>query len=325
MKVNIFVLFCIFSLICSAQKKVNSFKDALQPVKPESVFKMPGYYLWDPSVIEVGGKYHLFASRWPEEKGSEGWYESEIIRATSDSLFGPYTFQEVVMSAKEHPWATRGCHNPKIVKLKDKFLLYYLGIPAWQTGFAYADEITGPWKIVDKPTIPTNNPALIVNPDNSVYAVGKRVIAEQGIKHHTKIMEAFMAENVDGPYVQLGEAENRLPNGCELEDPTIWKARGQYHVICIDWQGKATGVWKGLVHYSSSDGINYVLNTKEPIWNRNEPIIFSDGSSMKTSRVERPQVYLNEKNQVTALLVGVEPSPKENWIIIIRPVKGYEP
>lgn len=327
MKLNVlfFHLLYFLSVVCSAQNHIKSFRDALQAVKPESIFRMPGYYLWDPSVIEVDGKYHLFASRWPEDKGGEGWYESEIIRATSDSLFGPYTFQEVVMTPKGHPWATRGCHNPKIMKLKDKFLLYYLGIPVWQTGFAYSDKITGPWKILPKPTIPTNNPSVVINSDNSVYAVGKRLLAVPGAKHYTKIMQAFEAKNIDGPYTLVNDTTNRLPNNYELEDPTIWRAKDSYHIICMDWQGKATGVWKGLVHYSSVDGINYILNSKTPLWNRDEILYFTDGNSMKLSKVERPQVFLNKDSQVIALLVAAEPYPKGSSFIIIRPVDKYEP
>ena len=27
-------------------------------------FQMDGYYVWDCSVIQSGGKYHMFSSRW---------------------------------------------------------------------------------------------------------------------------------------------------------------------------------------------------------------------------------------------------------------------
>ncbi|MCX6269614.1 MAG: hypothetical protein NTU44_00050 [Bacteroidetes bacterium] len=32
----------------------NPFKKALHPVPETAIFKMEGYYLWDPSVIKVG-------------------------------------------------------------------------------------------------------------------------------------------------------------------------------------------------------------------------------------------------------------------------------
>jgi hypothetical protein len=61
---------------------------------------MEGYYLWDPSVIKVGDTYHLFCSRWPKDTEMKGWMKSHVIRAASKSLFGPYQFQEVVLSFK---------------------------------------------------------------------------------------------------------------------------------------------------------------------------------------------------------------------------------
>lgn len=72
-----------------------------------------------------------------------------------------------------HPWATQGVHNPKITRAGNKYLLYHLGIPQWKTGFAFADSIQGPWTPVPNPVISTNNPALLVRPDGSAYAVGK--------------------------------------------------------------------------------------------------------------------------------------------------------
>ena len=302
----------------------NDFREALKPVPETAVFKMDGYYLWDPSVIEVNGIYHLFASRWPESEGSNGWVKSEIIRATSNSLFGPYKFQEVVLKPSNHPWATKGCHNPKIMKSGNRFLLYYLGIPVWKTGFAFANAITGPWTIVDHPVIPTNNPAICQKPDGKAYAVGK-ILKKDATKKVSKFMEAYESKTIDGPYTLAGDTLNRLPGDCQLEDPTIWWANNQYNVVCTDWESKATGIWKALVYYVSKDGINYQLYSQLPLWNRSEPIPLSNGSELKVSRVERPQVYVDNKGSVKALLVSVEPKEKGSSFIIIRPVADFYP
>ena len=305
--------------------KNADFRSALKAVPKDAIFKMEGYYLWDPSVIEVNGVYHLFASRWPESTGGDGWLKSEIIRATSKSLFGPYTFKEVVMSSANHPWATKGCHNPKITKAGNRFLLYYLGIPAWKTGFAFANSIEGPWTIKPQPSIPTNNPALVVKPNGNVYTVGKYLFKQEGAKEITKYMQAFTADNIDAPFTLLKDSADRLPGNCELEDPTIWISKGKYQVICTDWQSKATGVWKALVHYSSEDGVNYTLNTPKPLWARNEPVPMEDGSILNLTKVERPQVYTDKNNAVKALLVAVEPKPKGAAFIVIRPVNNFIP
>jgi len=210
--------------------KSNPLKEALQPVPASGIFKMDGYYLWDPSVIKVGETYHLFTSRWPASAGMAGWQKSEIIRSTSASLFGPYQFQEVVLSPSYHPWAKAGTHNPKIMKVGNKYLLYHLGIPQWKTGFALADSIEGPFIPLPQPVISINNPALLVRPDGSAYAVGKFKPTVQGdVKYY---MRALAATNYMGPYQVVKDEFSRLPHGFELEDPTIWWANQQYNVIC---------------------------------------------------------------------------------------------
>ena len=151
----------------------NPLRDALLPVPQSAIFKMDGFYLWDPSVIKVGDSYHLFMSRWPASNGMSGWKKSEVIRAVSKSLFGPYVFAGVVLDPAHHPWAKEGIHNPKVMRVGNRFLLHYLGIPRWQTGFAFADKIAGPWTVVDKAVIPTINASLLLKPDGKVYAVGK--------------------------------------------------------------------------------------------------------------------------------------------------------
>jgi len=304
----------------------NDFREALLPVPQNAIFKMEGYYLWDPSVIKVKNTYHLFMSRWPmSDVFMKGWQKSQIIRATSKSLFGPYTFAEVVLDPSTHPWATDAVHNPKIIKVGKKFLLYYLGIPAWQTGFAIADKIEGPWQIIDKPVIPTNNPALMVKPDGKLYAVGKFKTKLKPDGTRDAFMQAFTADSLLGPYNLVGGKTSRLPYDFELEDPTIWWANNQINVLCTDWDAKATGVFKAMVFYTSKDGINYKLYSNIPVWTRNESFPLAEGGTSKPYKIERPQVYVNEKGGVEALLVAIEPTSKTESYIVIRPVKNFKP
>ncbi len=306
----------------------NPLRQALEPLDPASIFKMEGYGLWDPSVIKVGDTYHLFCSRWPLAKG---WFYSEVIRATSKSLFGPYEFQEVVLSAATHPWATQGTHNPKIMKVGDRYLLYHLGIPKFQTGFAYADNIEGPWEVMDKPVIQTNNPAIVVHEDGSAYAIGKFTRINDNARDglYDACMRAFTAPSVNGPYTVVKDMGNRLPNEFEYEDPSVCWANNKYHVICTDWEGKVTGVQKSLIYYTSKDGVEYELYSQIPIWNQADAIPMTDGTETYISQIERPEVYINEDGEFEALLVGVISRPedfgkvKDNHIMI-RKVKGFE-
>lgn len=330
--IAIFVL-ALFVISCGSTNKIKEpsdnssrLKQALQPLPNKAIFKMEGFYVWDPSVIKVEDTYHLFVSRWPEETRMIGWKKSHIIRATSDSLFGPYTFAEVVFEPKDHPWATEGLHNPKIMKAGDRFLLYHLGIPQWETGFLFADNIEGPWTPVDYPVVQTNNPSITFMPDNSIYAVGKFKPKTTIDGQWDAYMHAFGADNIMGPYTLIGDEGNRLPNQYELEDPTVWWANNQYNVICTDWEAKATGIEKSLIYYTSKDGINYELESNFPFWSQNDKIPLVDGDSMQVDGVERPQVYLDENGAMQALLVSVYPWQRsEPTFIMIRPVDNFKP
>lgn len=295
---------------------------ALRPVPETAVFKMDGWYLWDPSVIKVGDTWHLFASRWPASEKMKGWFRSHVIRATSKSLFGPYQFQEVVLHPSNHPWAKQAIHNPKVAKVGNRYLIYHLGIPVWQTGFAWADSITGPWQPVAKPVLATNNPSILVRPDGSAYAVGKFKPGKTRDGEWDACMQAFEAPSIEGPYRLLGGPGNRLPGNFELEDPVVWMDGGRYQVLCTDWESKVTGIRKALVHYSSEDGVKYDLVSQVPVWSQTEPVPLAHGGSIAVAGIERPQVVLDEHGKVAALLVSAYPEVKESspTFLMIRPM-----
>jgi len=297
---------------------------ALRPVPETAIFKMDGWYLWDPSVIKVGDTWHLFASRWPASEKMKGWFHSHVIRATSKSLFGPYQFQEVVLHPSKHPWAKQAVHNPKVMKSGNRFLIYHLGIPVWQTGFAWADSIKGPWQPVDKPVLTTNNQSIFERADGTAYAVGKFKPKPTRDGEWDACMQAFEAPSIHGPYRLLGGPGNRLPGNFELEDPCVWMDHGSYQVLCTDWESKATGIRKALVHYTSDDGVKYDLVSQIPVWSQNDPLPLAGGKSMRVAGIERPQVALDEAGKVIALLVSAYPEIKESepTFIIIRPVGG---
>ena len=306
----------------------NPLRNALRPLPETAIFKMDGYYLWDPSLIKVGDTYHLFASRWPvAAEGMKGWLKSHVIRATAKSLFGPYEFKEVVLSPEKHPWATQAVHNPKIMKTGNKYLLYHLGIPQWKTGFAYADSIEGPWTPVPHPVLSTNNPAIIERADGSAYAVGKFKPNKPKDGQWDAYMNAFAADTINGPYRLLGGPTNRLPHNFELEDPTLWWASNRYNVICTDWEAKVTGVQKAVVYYTSRNGVDYELYSRIPVWSQADPMPLENGRSMKISGIERPQVFLDENGAVIALLAAIYPADrkKDPTFIVIRPVERFIP
>lgn len=298
----------------------QTIKEYLKPAVKNGGFKMQGYILWCPTVIKVGNTYHLFASRWPEQYGLGGWTKySEIVRATSNNVYGPYTFQEVVLQKREGYWDNDRAHNPKIVRVGDTFVLYYIS-SANETGYAYSRSITGPWTRVDNLPMPFSNPAPLVKEDGSIYVFGRRSVND------IRIAQGYTAPAFDASYTLLKEGQNLLPGMNQLEDPTIWWASGQYNVILSDFRGDATGVNKNGAQYYSTDGLNYHLVSPEPVYTKT--VSYDDGSSITFRRRERPFAYINVKGAVTAFftscLVEKENGKEQAWIEV-QPVDCYVP
>ena len=306
------VLLVCFSGLLPAQ----TLKDALQPAVKKGGFKMEGYILWCPSVIKVGNTYHMFASRWPEQYGLAGWTKySEIVRATSDNLYGPYTFQEVVLQKREGYWDNDRAHNPKIVKASNTFVLYYIS-SANETGYAYSSSVTGPWTRIDSVAMPFSNPAPLVQKDGSLYVFGRKSV------NNIRIAQAYTAPAFNAKYALLNEGKNLLPGMNQLEDPTIWWASNQYNVILSDFGGEATGVKKNGAQYYSTDGIHYQLVSNESIYTKT--VNYDDGTTYTFRRRERPFVYTNEKGAVTAFFTACLTDKEQSWIEV-QPVNNYVP
>lgn len=52
---------------------------------------MKQWCYWDGQIIKgPDGKYHMFASRWDQAKGHNGWWTSSAVHAVSDKVTGPY-------------------------------------------------------------------------------------------------------------------------------------------------------------------------------------------------------------------------------------------
>ncbi|WP_125185364.1 glycoside hydrolase family protein [Botryobacter ruber] len=294
----------------------QTIKDYLKPAMKNAGFSMEGYILWCPTVIKVGDTYHMFASRWPEQYGLAGWTTySEIVRATADNIYGPYTFQEVVLQKRSGFWDNERAHNPKIVKSGDTYVLYYIST-ANETGYAYSRSITGPWTRSDKIAMPFSNPAPLVKADGSIYVFGRKAVND------IRISQGYTAPAYNGAYSILNSGNNLFPGKNQLEDPTIWWAANQYNVICSDFRGDVTGVNKDGVQYYSTDGVTFLPVSSESIYSKT--VTYDDNTTEKFSRRERPFVYENEKGQITAFFTACLPE-KGPARIVVQPVANYVP
>jgi hypothetical protein len=297
--------------------EARSLSESLQPAAKQAAFEMDGYILWCSSVIKVGDTYHMFASRWPGKYGMGGWTKySECVRATSKELTGPYTFQEVVLQKRPDNWDNTRVHNVKIVRASGKFVLYYIDT-ANETGYAYSNSVTGPWTRIDAPVMKVSNPAILVRPDQSIYVFG-RFKDENSVNRGI----AFTAPEFTGKYSVVENGANLLPNGGELEDPTIWSAHDQINILVNDWKGHATGMSKGGAQYFSKDGVHYELMSSTPMFTKTVP--YTDGTSETFMRRERPFIYVNEKNEAVALFSACL-RDEHTAVVVAQPIDRYVP
>lgn len=147
-----------------------------------------------------------------------GWlFRSEIVRATSISAQGPYTFEEVVFENRNPAYFDgRMTHNPTIRKVDNTYLLFYIGNTFWRylpdaspilqgenpdwfhdpwtrevstsmrIGLATSQSLEGPWKRPDYPLMqprPGNwDNGTLVNPAPCVLEDGSIYLAYASAK-----------------------------------------------------------------------------------------------------------------------------------------------
>ena len=265
---------------------------------------MHGYFVWDGSVIKVGNHYDMFASRWPTATTFPDGYRqhSEIVRAEAYRPEGPYLFKEVVIGGRAAgEWDSSSAHNPAIYKVGGTFVLFYIGSDIGsryrQIGIATAPSVAGPWTRRDKPldlglNVDANNPAAWIEPDGRVKLVWRT--------EDLRVLEST-AKSFEGPYTLVND--NLWPQA-KLEDFFIYKQGGAYHLIAEDNAGNLTGhdrKWGGSL--ISDDGMTRWRRAPEPVA-YNDTIHWTDGTDLKTTRRERPWLFI-ENGDITYLFNAV--------------------
>jgi hypothetical protein len=240
----------------------------VQPVPLDARFSQPGYLVWCGAPVRGNdGRYHLFYSRWPVEKGFHpGWaIYSEIAYAVSDKPLGPYQFVNVALPARgtnaatgQEFWDADVTHNPNIVLRDGKYLLYYVGnhgdgnYPTHRNhqriGVAIADKPEGPWRRFDQPIIDVStdatgfdslcvaNPAAAVRPDGGLIVIYKAVAIVPGKVMGGNVRYGVaVADKPEGPYVKQpgrvfeAEGAEAKKHWMLAEDPYIWFSRNYGH------------------------------------------------------------------------------------------------
>jgi len=334
----------------------NSFLQ-LSEVPIDSGFRMEGYWVWCGSVVKDPARgYHMYAARWSKEYPMfEGYiYVSEIVRAYSATLAGPYEFAEKVLpSGNVESWCGRMAHNPTVLKYREKYLLYFIGstydfpVPTAgdaatlksekekvynkiRIGMAVADHPAGPWTVMEDPVLMpregkwddaiVTNPAPCVHPDGRIFLY-YRSNTPQGLR-----LGVAASQSPQGPYQRL--QDNPILEGFHVEDPFVWHNGDEFKMLAKDISGDITDGEKNCgAYFVSDDGVNWRCGTPRKGYSRTQ--MFEDGATVTLGCVERPQLFIDENGTPKCFFAAAADGPGHftkalnTWNMAI-PVMGVE-
>ena len=255
------------------------------------------YCYWDGQILQgPDGRYHLFASRWDESKGHNGWMGSVAVHAVSDNLLGPYLDRGLCWPDDE---GGKG-HNVTALKLPDG--RYAIIISETRPGTVYVSKsLDGPWEklgpIVTQGETRARAPnySVMVRPDGDFMIVpraGQILLSKSGIL---------------GPYVAQGPSIYPEIAGLEqrnLEDPVVWFSGGLYHIVVNSWSQRKA------FHLTSPDGITGWTLRGLAYDPTRDFVRYTDGTVNRWDKLERPGVVLAD-GHVVAVTLAVLDVPKE--------------
>lgn len=320
----------------------NPFEGKLLPAPRGGGFRMDDYYIWCGSVVRSheDGKYYMFASRWPKSLGF-GWnwlFHSEVVRAVSDTPYGPFTYDGTVLPQRGAQYFDgKNTHNPMIRYWNGTYYLYYMGCTyygeppkegdphtgafaeeVWnrkRIGLATSKSVKGPFVRRDDPILLprdcshwdctiTTNPAVAILPDGTTYMLYK---SRSYVGAKLQIGVA-VAPSPESPFTRL--SENPIfandDSGFSVEDPYLWYADGYFHLIIKDnfhnGSTGVTGVWGSGFYARSRDCLNWELPEKPLVYSRK--IKFDDGTEKDMPNAERPFVLFDETGNPVCLYLA---------------------
>ena len=273
---------------------------------------MKQYCYWDGQIIKApDGKYHMFASRWDQARGHNGWFGSVAVHAVSDSLLGPYVDKGLCWPDDR---GGRG-HNVTALTLPDG--RYAIVISETRPCEVYvSNSLDGPWEhlgtitVDGEPRWHGSNVAIMVRPDGKFEFTqrdGRVFISDKGIL---------------GPYQSQGPSifPKGIPN---LEDPCIWFSDELYHILVNSWSTRKS------YHLTSADGIRDWINRGVAYDPREDIVRYSDGTVNHWNKLERPGVYLENGHVVAVTLAAIDVekdqdkgSDKHGSKVIVIPFDG---
>lgn len=308
-------------------------------------FTMDDYWVWGSSVIKgEDSLYHMYVSRWPKFLPFHpGWMvASEIVHAVSEMAEGPYRFSDVALPPRgAEYWDGRSTHNPRIVKHKDLYVLFYMGSthpfdevtnPDTLTlsspyctvarsnkriGVATSKSPYGPWERRDDPVLDTrpgtfysfltSNPAPWIEEDGTTTLIFKSRQYKEGFPYQSSMsIGVAKASSFEGPYEVHPEPIFGMDKMGEIEDPFIWKDDQGFHLIAKDQRGMLTGERHDGVLAHSTDAITWIPDTAPHAYSR--LIRWSDGQEIRMGQLERASILIQD-GELTHLFFATMDGP----------------
>lgn len=253
---------------------------------------MKQWCYWDGQIIKgPDGRYHLFASRWDQAKGHDGWFDSKAVHAVSDTVTGPYTDKGLCWP---HDQEGKG-HNVTALVLPDG--RYAVVVSETRPGDVFvSNSLDGPWKRMGKikgKGLRASNISIMVRPDGDYM-----IVPRSG-----QIFISKAAAGILGPYQSMGPSvfPKDIP---DLEDPVIFHSGGLYHIVVNSWSTRKA------CHLTSKDGKSNWINRGLAYDPTTDFARYTDGTLNHWHKLERPGVLL-EDGHVTAVTLAVLDTPKE--------------
>ena len=325
-------------------------------------FALPDYWVWGSSVVKGDdGLYHMFVSRWTKRLPFHpGWMlASEIAHATSPTPEGPYTFRDVALPPRgAQYWDGRSTHNPKIVRYKDQYILFYMGSThpydvdsldvgalgpnsTWarlarsnkRVGVAVAPSPFGPWTRPDRPSLNTkddtfysfltSNPTPWIEADGSTWLAFKARAKQAADPFYTGMtIGVARAPHFTGPYTVVGdEPIFGRDRSQEVEDPFIWKDAAGFHMLAKDQRGGVSGQQHAGVMAHSPDGTKWTFD--KPALAYTKTIHWSDGRQQVMGQLERVFGLLQNGTLTHLFFAGMDgpggfANGTKTWNLVVR-------
>ena len=243
---------------------------------------MKQWCYWDGQIIRgPEGKYHMFASRWDQSRGHNGWFGSLAVHAVCDNIIGPYTDKGLTWPDNQ---GGKG-HNVTALVLPDK--RYAVVVSETRPGDVFVSRsLDGPWEQLGSIQVDANgfnvrdgrmsNVSVMLRPDGKF-----EIVPRSGA--------IMISDGILGPYkLQGGSIYPGIPGlpTRNLEDPVIWYSGGMYHIVVNCWSERKA------FHLTSRDGISNWTNRGLAYDPTTNFVRYKDGIVNHWDKMERPAVVL---------------------------------